>query len=392
MLNLYIILAPTVIIAAFFIIVAQFKKLKHRYSRIYEKNTAILEKSFMDMEEEDRAASAQNKDLDKKISETANLYEITKEMSAALRSLDIFKILAKFLRKNFSFNSCTLALISRKDPGALDKVYKTSGAEIRSVEPDEKTSALIERIKKDKEIIKISSCSKVMDAEKNYLPAGIKSFLAAPLVIEDEIIGALSIENLSPGEFDNFLILSRQFMLEARKAALYEKVEELAIIDGLTGAYVRRHFLERLSEEFRRSRRHKFEFSFLMLDIDHFKRCNDTYGHLVGDAVLARIVDILKANIRQIDLVARFGGEEFCVLLPETGKKDASLVAERIRAAVAEEEFKVYDEFMNTSVSIGLVSFPEDARKRNELIEKADTALYQAKNEGRNRVRTFFTN
>ncbi|GAG34816.1 unnamed protein product, partial [marine sediment metagenome] len=244
------------------------------------------------------------------------------------------------LRRFFSFKNCKLILVDQKEPENIDKVYRIRGVatrEIRKaytpkpkaslVKPDEVDKNLVKKMSKVKEIIKLGSFSRVLDQEKHYIPRNIETFLAAPLIIGDALIGILTVEDLSTDEFDNFLILSRQFMLEMKKVELYEKVQELAITDGLTGAYVRRHFLERLDEELERSRRHKFKFSFLMLDIDHFKACNDTYGHLVGDAILTQLVNIVKANIREIDLVARYGGEEFSVVLSETGRTEALLVA-----------------------------------------------------------------
>ena len=118
-----------------------------------------------------------------------------------------------------------------------------------------------------------------------------------------------------------------------RRITLYEKVDQMAITDGLTKAFAKRHIAERLSEEFERSERHNYNLSFLMVDIDHFKRYNDTYGHLVGDALLRDIVVILKENTREVDLVGRFGGEEFCVLALDTGPEGVQAMGERIRAA-----------------------------------------------------------
>jgi len=167
---------------------------------------------------------------------------------------------------------------------------------------------------------------------------------------------------------------------------LYETVEALAITDGLTGLYTRRYFFERFEEELQRSKRHGFKFSFLMIDIDDFKVCNDTYGHLVGDAVLKEVSHIAKGSAREIDLTARYGGEEFSMILPETDRAGAMLVAERIRKRIAENTFKAYDEKLKVTVSIGLAVYPDDSQEMSDLVERADRALYAAKSSGKNIV------
>ncbi len=129
--------------------------------------------------------------------------------------------------------------------------------------------------------------------------------------------------------------------------------------------------------------------SFLMIDVDHFKKLNDKYGHLAGDQVLREIAAIIQGNIREIDIAGRYGGEEFCVVLPDTDRDGALYVAERIRQATKETSIKAYDTVVESSVSIGISTFPQDGKKASELIDKADWALYRAKKQGRNRVCVF---
>jgi diguanylate cyclase (GGDEF)-like protein len=171
-----------------------------------------------------------------------------------------------------------------------------------------------------------------------------------------------------------------------RKVKLYEQIQELAITDGLTGIFVRRHFLERFHEEMARHLRYGLKLSFLMLDIDHFKQQNDSFGHLIGDVILRKTTQILKANLREIDLLGRYGGEEFSIVLPDTDKVGALQAAERIRLAVEEYSFKAYEELSKITISVGIAVFPDDARSVQRLIDCADAALYRAKQEGRNRV------
>jgi diguanylate cyclase (GGDEF)-like protein len=126
-----------------------------------------------------------------------------------------------------------------------------------------------------------------------------------------------------------------------------------------------------------------------MLDIDHFKDINDRYGHLVGDAILKEAVTIIKDSVRQVDFIGRYGGEELAIVLPETGKSYARVAAERIRHSLSQKPVNIYDESLQITVSIGISAYPQDGIRSKELIEKADRALYSAKERGRNRVCVF---
>jgi diguanylate cyclase (GGDEF)-like protein len=166
-------------------------------------------------------------------------------------------------------------------------------------------------------------------------------------------------------------------------------LKTLAITDGLTGLFVHRYFKIRLENEFARILRYNLNLSLLILDIDHFKRINDTYGHLQGNAVLKSLSEILQQNSRKADVLVRYGGEEFCIILPHTNQEGAAVYAERIRKAVEDFDFKILNSSrtMKVTVSVGVASFPDvDAQSAEDLIRFADTALYQAKESGRNRV------
>ncbi len=171
-------------------------------------------------------------------------------------------------------------------------------------------------------------------------------------------------------------------------AALEQKVEEtqrLAVTDELTGLANRRKFGEELARELERSRRFGLELCLVMLDIDHFKRINDTRGHPVGDQVLVGIAEALRASLRNIDLACRYGGEEFALLLPATPGDDAVRVAERVRAAVADRPLGP-DGDLHVTLSAGVARYPADGETAAELIQISDMRLYAAKKGGRNRV------
>jgi diguanylate cyclase (GGDEF)-like protein len=169
-----------------------------------------------------------------------------------------------------------------------------------------------------------------------------------------------------------------------QNAIYFERVRQLAYRDGLTGVFNRRFFEMRILEEAERARRYKLSWSVLMVDVDGFKVLNDEFGHLLGDEVLRQISAIFVQYLRKADVICRFGGDEFALLLPETIGSNAYEVAEKLRRCIAEREFPGVAR--PVSISVGIASFPNDGITRDDLIKAADYALYQAKQAGRNRV------
>lgn len=170
------------------------------------------------------------------------------------------------------------------------------------------------------------------------------------------------------------------------------KLEKIATTDGLTGLFNHKYFYERLTEEFSRAIRHNLNLSCIMLDIDHFKKVNDTYGHLQGDNILRNFSEILKTSIRHTDIAARYGGEEFSILLPHTDTTGAFLEAERIRVHVSTRNFSEAKHPLYITISLGISSYPHEMIKSaGDLVKNADIALYEAKRRGRNQT-IIFTN
>lgn len=170
----------------------------------------------------------------------------------------------------------------------------------------------------------------------------------------------------------------------ARLRASRKGLERLSVTDSLTGLSNRRRMLEILNTEVMRSRRHKHALSLVMIDVDHFKKYNDTYGHPAGDRVLMQVAEIIRETLRNGDQAARYGGEEFLVVLPETERTGAVDVANRLRTRLAEQRFGSDD--VAITLSAGTASFPADGETSEEVVAAADAALYEAKREGRNRV------
>lgn len=202
-------------------------------------------------------------------------------------------------------------------------------------------------------------------------------------------IGHLAVEGVGEKDREKVMILGHQFALALRRVQLYQEIEQVAITDSLTEVRTRRHVMERFQEELARSAARNIRLSFLMIDVDFFKKFNDRYGHLTGDQILREIGFLIIEHIREIDIAGRYGGEEFCVILPDTDRRGAQYAAERIRRSAEGAAIKAYDTDVRVTLSIGTSTFPDDGKKMSELIDKADWALYRAKKQGRNKVCSF---
>ncbi|MBF0379090.1 MAG: diguanylate cyclase [Desulfamplus sp.] len=234
------------------------------------------------------------------------------------------------------------------------------------------------------------------DKEKRFIRGGISvkfdiSRIEKSLKIHAQLILFLGI--LSTSLFLGIIYLfTVKLMKELSKS--HQKIQQMAITDELTKLYNRRYFYSKLTEEFEKAKRYKRDISCIMIDIDFFKKVNDNYGHHVGDDVLRNIADTIKSTCRSVDTIARYGGEEIVVLLPETNKEKAFLVAEKIRKVVEKIEIP-YDKGDNIQITIssgvsGLLSDDlEKVTDSNQLVKDADIALYQAKTNGRNRVEIY---
>lgn len=224
------------------------------------------------------------------------------------------------------------------------------------------------------------------------------SLIAVPLELNEKFWGILIGTELETNAFDEsdlrlLSILTGIASLALNNANLYQQTQELAITDGLTGLYVQSYFKERLDEEILRSHNHKLALSLAILDVDHFKAFNDTYGHAAGDAVLCHIATILRRRLRETDLISRYGGEEFSIIMPQTSIKEAMHLTEQIRKSIEKEKFYLPIESFQpvqakVTISIGISMLNSNINTQSKLLSTADDALYQAKQNGRNRVET----
>jgi diguanylate cyclase (GGDEF)-like protein/PAS domain S-box-containing protein len=209
-----------------------------------------------------------------------------------------------------------------------------------------------------------------------------------PLVVEERVLGLLWLwgENLKEPDLAAMSIFANQVAVAIENARLYAEVQNLAITDPLTGLYNRRGLFEFGRIEFARTRRFGRPFASMMLDIDRFKRVNDTYGHPVGDQVLQALAKHCQSSVREIDLVARYGGEEFVILLPETDLEAAKQIAERLRRTIANLLIPTDRGELGVTVSVGVAMYDENTLDLETLIARADQAMYVAKHRGRNRI------
>jgi len=223
-------------------------------------------------------------------------------------------------------------------------------------------------------------------------PAAPRSLLVARLATKGRPSGAIAVASAEERAYPErtaktFEMIARQANIAIDYARLYERTKQLSITDGLTTLYNHRYFQDALRRESERSVRHATPLALALLDIDHFKRFNDTYGHQQGDEVLRQLARVLRAQVRSLDIVARYGGEEFAVIMPDAGAEVALRVAERLRSAVESHPVPGPSGPLSVTISVGLTTVPDPAiGSPAALIAAADRALYRAKENGRNRV------
>lgn len=333
-----------------------------------------------------------------RMSQRTRVYSALLEISESLGSrLDLdhrLEITAESCKTIIDYDRCFIFLV---EPGERRMTVKA----VKGYDPSivgygfALTNGLISLIVKNRQVLLFSHLA-AQPKQHRIFPDGCKidvtcqSFLGLPLIIEDRVMGLVLFLSDKENAFTTYdrhvlSILCNHVATSIAEAQAHQQVERLAITDGLTGVFNHRRFQERLQEEFIRSGRTAEAFSVLMIDIDYFKKINDTYGHPAGDAVLKSVAKLLVKLVRRLDVVARYGGEEFVVLLLKSDSKQAVQMAERIRKAVEAAPVEWQGQKIAATVSIGVASHPEDATKREELIACADRALYASKRTGRNR-------
>lgn len=221
----------------------------------------------------------------------------------------------------------------------------------------------------------------------------IRSHVGAPIVMMDSVIGIINLDSSIPGFYDQktaerLMSFAHHVSIAMQNARIYKELEELATIDDLTGIDNRRQFFTLATREFNRAQRYVRPLTAVMLDLDNFKSINDQYGHIMGDMVLRRVAQTCLSEIREMDVLGRYGGEEFAMLLTETSLNEGALVAERIRERIAQLDFEVVDGSCQVTASLGVAELDATCLQLIDLLDHCDKAMYRAKAQGRNGVVT----
>ena len=336
---------------------------------------------------------AQNDSLKKKLARYLALKDVTELFSGSLSLDDTIKFIIE--RGHQLISKAERTLFYLVDSHNQELVLKDSSQPTHFSKIKYKKGDVF-----DKWVLRQKQPLVVLDADKDFRFSPeetrtrefpFKSLISYPLIAEKRILGLVHMDSRKPDSFtpDDLRLLGIISDLGAvaiENAMLYQKTNELAIKDSLTDLFVQRYFKERIDAELERAHLGNYSIALLMCDIDHFKDYNDKYGHTAGDILLKRLADILNSSINAGDLISRYGGEEFAILLFETNRKEALDIAEKIRQKIESEKFWLRREETRATISIGIATFPVDAKIKNELIEAADRNLYKAKREGRNRV------
>lgn len=243
-----------------------------------------------------------------------------------------------------------------------------------------------------------------LEIRNDFIEPGVRkqgglydNFVSHPMAAGDRRFGVAfmysdTLEQFSPDLLNLFYLLTQQFSATFENIRLFKKTEWYATYDVLTNIYNRRTLEELLHKQLAASKRSGEKFTICILDIDRFKRVNDTYGHEIGDEVLRQTAAMLKESIRINDIIARYGGEEFVVIITDSGTYGAFIVAERLRKAIENLEVRFGFQTLKITISLGLATYPDHGIHRDALLEHADEALYKAKNAGRNRTVVYSKN
>ncbi|MEJ2199596.1 MAG: diguanylate cyclase [Desulfuromonadaceae bacterium] len=325
----------------------------------------------------------QHKTFSEKLIQLTNFLQVCKTREEA------FKFISEASAANFPGSSGAI-YITRESRNQLSKVAEWGEKQTDFFIPDDCWALRLGKPYSSIAEGDRPSCNHVSAADN-------AASICTPLTAHGEIIGLFSLKmppsaerkNIPPEDaFDQSLLMfTEQISLAISNLALHEKLRNLAIRDPLTGLFNRQYLQEMLEREVYRAHRNQSDLAVLMLDLDHFKEFNDTYGHLAGDLLLKELGTLLRTHFRREDFCCRFGGEEFIVLLPDIDKKrlldKTRLLRENIQELNIVHEGKSLDK---VTASIGLAFYPENGKNSSQLIESADKALYRAKKEGRNRV------
>jgi len=351
------------------------------YLQICNRKYRYISEKLKKIAEECKDALHNEKEIEKRLSQykahikkILYLYELTKHLSSILDFEQIVKVSAESIKEYIGAEGIKFYTIKNDLPTLVLSQGKTN---------------------KDDELL---SKEKLLSIKKITL-SPTKDTLWLPIWCKGEFLG-LFVVNL-PAEQEAITarnetelliessILVNQLVLGFEKSSLYNKIGELARTDGLTNLYRRHYFFQRASEEYRRAIRDKTGFCVAICDIDHFKKCNDTYGHQAGDYILSHVAKMLKENFYETDIIGRYGGEEFIILFPRSDIDGLERKMNVVREKISKEKIETLWGIVSITISFGVAAYPTDGKTLEEVIHCADKALYYSKTHGRNCVTVF---
>ncbi len=361
---------------------------------LYQEETQVAR----ELEEKNQMLESQADLILRKSAQMEVLNEISQQVNSSLELKEVLSLLARQAAQSIGLDRGVVWLFENSEISL--KAVAAFGLPVKLLDklrfdlPDIKDTAFF-KVLSDRRPLQIRAgedhdfYEKVLDGHLR-----INHQLVIPLLFKEEAIGLLAVDDTRESheflddELNLISAIANHAVLAIENARLFEKVKEQAITDGLTGVYNHRFFQLRFSDEFAHCRRYSNDLSLIMMDIDHFKTYNDTYGHVAGDLALKEIANLIRVSVRENDIVARYGGEEFAIILPMTNASGARIVAERIRQSAETCRFlgDVNLPQVTITVSLGISSFNPHLSSREELIRQADDALYTAKEGGRNRT------
>ena len=324
------------------------------------------------------------------------LYEISNSFSSLLNFDEILETALRTAMDIFVCESAYVALGDEEGKSFPIKAWKAASKD--AGKPADLEMELGKWVRENKKPIRYSRGQKDKSlgvlVKKEGMLGSTQSFLMAPLLAGDQVLGVIrlnsgQVEAYQAFDQDILTTIANQTAMALENALMVEQIHDLAIRDGLTGAYNHRYFQEKLDTEIVRASRQNKDLSLLLLDVDHFKKFNDTYGHQEGDRVLRTVSEIIQSTLRdKVDTVCRYGGEEFAVILPECDANAGRESADRILKGIGNHFFGTGGKSVyRVTASIGLAAYPFDGDNPEKLTKAADEALYMAKNAGRNCVR-----
>jgi len=333
-------------------------------------------------------------ELEKSQVQIETAYEASRSLGEIYRFEQIIDEVLEIAQRVLRYQHFSILLLDREKGVLLLKGKIEFGKKLKYSDPPEiPLSGITGSVLKEGKGVRIYE---VKD-DPRYIPGleGAHSEMTVPMISQGKTTGVLNAESRMVGAFSEqdhkiFSILAGSAAMALENASLHRKMEELTIIDELTGIYNYRYFVHKLENELKRARRYHQSLSLMMIDIDWFKKYNDTYGHLFGNLILKDLARVIKSCIRDVDILIRYGGEEFVVILPQTGKEDARYIGERIRSKVEQTQFEDKKKRLKVklTVSLGVATYPENGTDAEELVKSVDQALYLAKGKGKNLICT----